>query len=308
MTRKQKIKLTFPTTAFILLLNTQVATPQQDPARCELFHKLLNQKGLQVSAILDHDFVFTEEMLEPTIVIRNTTTATLEIPSIESSMRPLMANIVDSFGGSQPKLEKCSVQTEKLLPGEQRSFPINYDVGPLFPGSDKEKDQYMSQAGDKVGERNKTVRIGYSSINLSYRTVMPKLEYMACVFIKPNKGEMKLKLDEDNNEKCLVTSIFSHSGKFYLMSSSGAYFTVASYLNDLRLASLSSMESRSLYLSRLTPIRVAEFDHPIQFDPKSAQEAIPVSSFKLYLADGTQVSLKQIEAQWEERRRQRGRL
>jgi hypothetical protein len=57
-----------------------------------------------------------------------------------------------------------------------------------------------------------------------------------------------------------------------------------------------------------SPIRVAEFDQPIQFDAKGAKELIPLSSFKLLMADGTQLSLKQIEAQWEERRRRLGRL
>jgi hypothetical protein len=306
MGQKQEIQYSYLLAIAIFLLGTNTSQAQSDSARCKEFQKLLDRNGLEISAKLDHDFIFTEEMLEPVIVLKNTTNSILEIPYIHPATRLLMAKHVDSFAGVKPDLENCSIQTEKLLPGSQKTFPINYDVGPLFPGFEKDKEQFIGQADAEPGKRLRSLRIGTSSIPLSYISVAPKLESTACVDVLAHSKSMNLKISSENTEKCLVASIFSFEGKYYLMASVGS-IEVSHYAEIIESSMRLKGTPLAKTLASISAIRVAEFDQPIQFDPKSTKEVIQASNFQLFLADGTKLSLKQIEAKWEERR-QLGRL
>jgi hypothetical protein len=156
------------------------ATAQVPLSRCRKFQELMRQKGLEVSVQLHQEFLFTGEILEPVIVVKNATQSLMEIPSIPNSTRVSMDAFEYRPSGGTPLVEACSIQTETLLPGGIKRFPLNYDLGVLFSRPDSEKDQYGSLSSKQKGRHGQNVRMGNFLMGFEYNSVFPKLEDTTC--------------------------------------------------------------------------------------------------------------------------------
>lgn len=285
-----------------------ILTAQYGPANCKQFQKLLGHNDLHLSTRVDEEYLFTAEMIQPVIIVKNTSSTILEVPTIDKTSGAVVGASVSGLKarGHLPIVEVCSIPTEKLLPGQERHFAIEHDSGNLFDRGGGMRRTYLPVADNKPGRAGYIIDLANISISGGYKIVQPAIRDFGCVSKKGSIPQASRNPKETPADPCIIVAILEHDGDYFFMAGASSV-DVSTFGTILVYAERSSPDDRSVFLAEQAPVRILKLDGAAQFSRSWSKAPIPEAEFKVVPETGTAISLDQLEGKWEARRRELGR-
>ncbi len=281
--------------------------PQPTPdVLCKRFRELLEQPGLKRELKLPHEFLFSGEVVEPSILLTNASATTMEVPDLAQATGIFVttspAAIRDPYAIRRlPESDFCSFPTLVLLAGETRAFHFTVGKSAAFDEIRGETLQWAPYSDYPAGQHRYSVRMGRIEIFGTYTTKLPQIEDFACV----EKPESTI---SDSRQKWVPIQV-SPSGNYcrlvilarveeeLVLFSGAAELPVETYHSWYRSAT-SPDQDPNFPPSKIAPLRLLNLKGNARFAVSKSQGMTRQSAFRLILDNGRSFSLSNLKQRY----------
>lgn len=255
-------------TCLLLIVSGSAALGQPRLLDCREVRQLLSQPGLNMSAELESDKVVPSEVLEPNLVMRNTTKSVMTIPVLSPKdginvtvlQRKVNPKAKDGFTFREIEhrvievtdrtYSGCAFSVRQLFPGEEERIHLPaLNQEPWEPGPATLNPFQVAQRAVGLGQY--VISIAESDIRGRYEVVEPKTIHVACVIgAKTNRPGGGL-------PSCTVIRVVRWDGRYLILTQVAAGDREVAELEKIRR--FSREEEKEFAYSSSSSVRLATY-------------------------------------------------
>jgi hypothetical protein len=288
---------------FLMCILAQTLIAQGVPSFCKEFRDLLRQRELKITTQPQRAALFPGEILEPIVVVQNTSSRPLTIPvidvnsgiivlSLKRKVEPMFnqhqySGHLDRDVNFTPLVGKdlCSFPTTVLQPNEIKSFPFQFP-NRMWSGSMVKSRMTAREASIDEGRNAFDLYLGNIQLRGFYE--IEAFEKLASVCIREEKSDAIARSPDDweQNPYCSLITLVKQRSKWYLITARGPA-SLSSHLNDLRLRTNAASPNQPPIVLYPGVVQViAEFDSKPEVLSRQFPQDISAIEFLLTTQDG----------------------